>query len=283
MKVLVGITTHNRADILAKSIQSALDQDYENKQIAVFDDASTDETKELRKKFPNVTWYRSEKTVGYLHARNQLMRETDADLFISLDDDAWFIKGDEVSIGVQTMRERPHVAALAYDILSPDRPNIKARSGPRTTHTFIGCGHLLRLSKIKEIGFYIPNPGFYGGEEQDLSIRLLDHGCELLILPGVHVWHEKTLQARDLTKQHLSAVCNDLAFAVRRSPASSLFWLLPGKILSHTRFALMNNYLLPCLKGFYMFFSALPRLFSTREAVSKAAFHEYRRRMRLMV
>ena len=37
MKVCIGITTKNRADILSKSIESALSQSYPNKEVVVFD------------------------------------------------------------------------------------------------------------------------------------------------------------------------------------------------------------------------------------------------------
>src|SRR6267142_6705135 len=185
MKVLIGITTHNRADILAKSIQSALDQDYADKEVMVFDDASTDETPSIREEFPSVRWYRTETNQGYLFARNKLMRETDADCYFSLDDDAWFIQRDEISRGMAFMKLRPEVAALAYDILSPDRPQAVEHSEPWKTNLFIGCGHMLRLSAVREVSYYTPNPGFYGAEEKDLCVQLLDKNYEILFLPGV--------------------------------------------------------------------------------------------------
>ena len=283
VKVLIGITTRNRAAILAKAVQSALDQDYPDKEVAVFDDASTDETARLRAEFPQVRWLRAEEQQGYLPARNYLMRETDAPFYFSLDDDAWFIRGDEISRGVEVMLEVPEVAAIAYDILSPDRPKVAERAAPRRTHNFIGCGHLLRLSAVKQVGYYTPNPGFYGGEEKDLCIRLLDGGHELVFLPGVHVWHDKSPQARDLIQQHLSGVCNDLAFAFRRSPYPTLLWMMPGKILSHLRFAASRGLLQPCLKGMAMFLKQMPMLIHTRRPVSKRAFQEYRRRLRASV
>jgi GT2 family glycosyltransferase len=279
LKVLIGITTHNRADILAKSIQSALDQDYPNKEVAVFDDASTDETPSFQERFPTVRWYREDSNKGYLHARNRMMRETDADVYFSLDDDAWFLEGNEVSIGVDIMRARREVAALAYDILSPDRPEPQTQMKPQKTHVFIGCGHMLRLQAVNEVGYYIPNPGSYGGEEQDLCIRLLDHNHEIEFLPGVHVWHDKSLSARNISAQHVSGVCNDLVFAFRRTPSSILLWLLPAKILSHLRFAIGHNFVKPCLSGIGLFFGSLPALLSTREPVSHSTFQEYRQRL----
>jgi GT2 family glycosyltransferase len=280
MKVLIGITAHNRADLLSKVIKSALEQDYPNKEVAVFDDASSDGTPLLRNEFPQVRWFRNENPLGYLHARNQLMRETNADLYFSLDDDAWFIKGDEISTGVAMMQGKPEVAALAYDILSPDRPDPELRTAPRKTYTFIGCGHMLRLSRVKEIGYYTPSPGFYGGEEQDLCLRLLDRHHEIMFLPGVHVWHDKSMKARDLSAQHASGVCNDLVFAFRRSPYPTLLWLIPAKIASHVRFALRHEFVRPCLQGIGMFLRRIPSLVPSRQAVSRSAFQEYRRRLR---
>ena len=280
MKVLIGITTHNRARILPQAIQSALEQDYADKEVAVFDDASTDETHELQALYPQVRWYRVEEKQGYLPARNQLMSETDAEFYFSLDDDAWFVHGDEISRGVQLLAERPEVAALAYDILSPDRPDAVERAAPQPTHMYIGCGHLLRLSAAREVGYYTPSPGFYGGEEKDLCVQLLDRGYEILFTPGLHVWHDKAMLARDLPAQHRSGVCNDFVFAFRRCPYPMVLWLIPGKIFSHFRFAVRHGFMQPYAQGMFLFLRSLARIAPTRKPVSPPAFREFLRRSR---
>lgn len=278
-KVLIGITTYNRAGILPKAIESALSQDYGNKEVAVFDDASTDETWKLREAHPTVRWHAAPENQGYLQARNFLMRETDADYYFSLDDDAWFIGEDEISIGVEYLNRNPEVAALAYDILSPDRPSVRQRAAAQPTFSIIGCGHMLRLSAVKNIGCYIPSPGMYGSEEQDLCIRLLDRSQEIMLLPGVHVWHDRTMLSRNSAAQHASGVCNDLVFAFRRSPYPMLFWLIPGKIMSHLRFAIGHGLVGACLKGIGLFLRATPSLFSTRKPVTARVYKEFRRRL----
>jgi glycosyltransferase involved in cell wall biosynthesis len=275
MKVLIGITTRDRAVILSRAIQSALDQDYPFKQVAVFDDASTDETPQIKRKFPQVQWFHAEAPQGYLSARNQLISKAEAELYFSLDDDAWFVKGDEISQGVKLLQQNPRVAAIAYDILSPDKPQPKRRTTAYPTHMFIGCGHLLRVSAVQEVGLYIPSPGFYGSEEKDLCMRLLDHKYELLFAPGLHVWHEKTIVARDVVAQHRSGVCNDLVFTFRRCPYSMLLWLLPFKMVSHVRFAIANGLLQPCLEGIGIFFRQVFNLIPTRKPVSPVTFRKF--------
>jgi GT2 family glycosyltransferase len=283
MKVLIGITTRNRARILPRAIESALEQDYQDKEIAVFDDASTDETDELRARFPQVRWYRAEEAQGIPKARNRLMSETDAELYFSLDDDAWFVKGDEISVGVELLKEQPQVAALAYDILSPDKPDECERAEAYRTHMYIGCGHLLRLSAARELGYYAPSPGFYGSEEKDLCVRLLDSGYEVMFLPGVHVWHDKAMLARSLPAQHRSGVCNDFVFAFRRCPFPLVLWCLPGKVVSHLKFAIGNGFIKPCLQGMFLFLTSLGSVASTREPVSPVAFREFLKRSRARV
>ena len=78
---------------------------------------------------------------------------------------------------------------------------------------FIGCGHVVRLAAVHAVGVYEPAPGSYGGEEKDLSLRLMDAGYAILSLPGVHVWHEKTSIARVVPKQQsFDITANDRRF-----------------------------------------------------------------------
>ncbi len=276
MKVLIGITTRNRSAILPKAIESALAQTYAAKEVAVFDDGSTDETPSLRQSFPQVKWYESTEHIGLINARNKLMQETDADYYLSLDDDAWFIAGDEIEQGIRLMEAHPDTAAIAFDILSPDRAAPNPRQAPYQTHLFIGCGHILRLSAVKEIGYYSSSHGFYGCEEKDLSIRLLDKGYKITFLPGVHVWHDKTVLARNAEAQHQSGVFNDLVFTFRRTPTLLLPAILTYRIVTHLQFARKRQLMKPCLGGISSFFSAIPKIYTTVQPVGMKAFFEFK-------
>ena len=91
--VLVGIVTRNRANILPKAIRSAFSQVCPNVEVAVLDDGSDDGTSALQSDFPAVKWLKWESSRGYLEGRNHLMRTANADYYLSLDDDAWFLEG----------------------------------------------------------------------------------------------------------------------------------------------------------------------------------------------
>ena len=274
-EVLVGIVTRNRCQLLPKAIESSLSQGYQQLRVAVLDDGSDDDTPQLRSKYPAVHWIRWEQSSGYLEARNYLMRNSDADFYLSLDDDAWFLNGDEIVIAAQYMEMNPKVAAVAFDILSPDRERATLRSEPRPAHMFIGCGHILRISAVRECGFYVPGPGYYGSEEIDLCIRLLDRNWEIHLLPGVHVWHDKTAIARDIRAQHRSGVCNDLAFAARRCPFPLVLGIMPIKVVSHIRFSVRNHLLKSCLAGFGLFLSHAIDVLKSREPVRASTFIKF--------
>ena len=279
-EVLVGIVTRDRYKVVTKAIESALRQRYSRLRVAVLDDGSEDETPQLRFNYPAVRWTRWERSRGHLEARNFLMRDGEADYYVSLDDDAWFMHGNEISIAMQHMETNPKVGAVAFDILSPDREKASPRMEPRPTRVFIGCGHVLRISAVRECGFYVPGPGLYGSEESDLCIRLLDRNWEIHFLPGVHIWHDKTTVARDIAAQHRSGVCNDLAFAARRCPFPLILGIMPIKVINHVRFAARNHLVRPCLAGLGLFLNCALDVLNSREPVRASTFKEFIRRSR---
>jgi GT2 family glycosyltransferase len=274
--VVVGIATHNRADVLRKAIGSALHQSFTPLRIAVTDDASSDETPTLRHEFKSVSWERWEQGRGYVQARNQMMLTATEKYYVSLDDDSWFINGDEISIAVDFLERHPQVAAVAYDILSPDQPNQTSRGVERSVAMFIGCGHLLRLSTVKELGGYTELPGAYGAEEKDFCLQLIDEGYQIVKLDGVHVWHDKSSLARDISRQHCSGVCNDLAFTLRRVPTAILFPILAWKVSNHIAFSVRGGLLRPCLEGLRKFLFAAAKIWRTRRPVRLASMTRFR-------
>jgi glycosyltransferase involved in cell wall biosynthesis len=64
--VTVGIPTHNRSDLLERALRSVLAQTYENLEIIVSDDASSDDTPRRMSQFtdPRIVYLRSEKNTG---------------------------------------------------------------------------------------------------------------------------------------------------------------------------------------------------------------------------
>jgi len=274
--IVVGIATHNRPDVLRKAIGSALHQSFVPLRVAVIDDASSDETQTLCHDFKSVSWERWEQGRGYVRARNRMMMSAGEDYYVSLDDDSWFVQGDEIAIAVDFLDRHPNVAAVAFDILSPDRPQQVPRGARRSVAMFIGCGHILRLSTVKKLGGYTEFPGMYGAEEKDLCLRLIDAGYQIVKFDGVHVWHDKSSLARDIPRQHRSGVCNDLTLTLRRVPLAFLLPALAWKVPSHIAFALRTGLLRPCLRGFRDFVFAAAAVWRARHPVRLSSMVRFR-------
>ena len=229
--VVIGIATHNRADLLRKAISSALSQSYRPRRVAVIDDSSTDATLTVRDEFPAVRWERWENRLGQIKARNRMMLSASDDYYVSLDDDAWFLEGDEIAIAIDFMESHPSVAAVAFDILDKDRKNKSRRGINRSIRTFIGCGHVLRLSVVKRLGGYAELPGAGWGEERELCLRIIDAGYEIVGLSGVHVWHDYSFVGRNLDRQYRDGVWNDLAVVLLRAPLMIVLPALTARVL----------------------------------------------------
>lgn len=294
LKVCVGIVTYNRVHHTKLALESLLQQDYPNLEISVINNASTDSTAELAKDFPSVLWEDSPKNLGIVGGRNHLMSQTDADLFCCIDDDAWFLENDEISVAVDHILKHPKTGVIAFDILDNTRPEKVQRTTPVPDGSFVGCGHVIRLDPSRKIGHYYKFPGSYGCEEKDLCLRMIHLGWDIIKMPGVHVWHDKTMDTRDVAKQHNSGVCNDLTFAFLRSPSGLMPVSVIGKIINHLRFAFWfaktppqdhsdfdrkivesessEVFIKPALSGIVDFFQRLPSLLKIRQPVSMEAW-----------
>src|SRR5437870_7445202 len=106
--VVVGIATRNRARWLRKAINSALAQSHRPLRIAVVDDGSSDETPSLRPEFGSVAWERWDGGQGYVRARNWMMLQASENYYVSLDDDSWFVRGDEIALAVDFLQRHPN-------------------------------------------------------------------------------------------------------------------------------------------------------------------------------
>lgn len=92
MKISVIITAFNAAKYLPKAIESFLEQGYENKELLILDDISTDGTHEIiqnyQAKFPQFIRWIKEKDSGISHARNIALKHVSGDVvgFLGADD-----------------------------------------------------------------------------------------------------------------------------------------------------------------------------------------------------
>ncbi|MFM0041903.1 glycosyltransferase [Paraburkholderia sediminicola] len=102
--VSVYIPTKNRKETLRRALRSVADQDYENIEIVIVDDGSTDGTQELVETFLNnqrgstrsVKYYKNDVSNGACQARNKAIEISTGTYVTGLDDDDFF-EGSRIS------------------------------------------------------------------------------------------------------------------------------------------------------------------------------------------
>jgi len=108
-KISVITPSYNDGDTLKLHIETFLDQDYENKELILVDDGSTDNTKKILKKYENnkeikIVYFGSNR--GACHARNEGAKIATGDVYSFLPADS-FLKPGLLTIWMQMLDENP--------------------------------------------------------------------------------------------------------------------------------------------------------------------------------
>ena len=95
-KVSVIVPTYNAEKYLSRSIDSIINQSYDNLEIIIIDDASTDKSKDIIKKYASIdnrirTFY-SEINQGVSRSRNIGLKSFSGDYVVFLDADDFITK-----------------------------------------------------------------------------------------------------------------------------------------------------------------------------------------------
>lgn len=116
-KVSVIIPSYNRANYISEAIDSVLNQTYQDFEIIVIDDGSTDNTKEVLSKYDNKIRYLYQKNSGASAARNLGINKAIGEYISFLDaDDIWL--PFKLKSQIDIMAKNQDVALIFTDIES---------------------------------------------------------------------------------------------------------------------------------------------------------------------
>ncbi|MHB8754243.1 MAG: glycosyltransferase family 2 protein [Candidatus Acidiferrales bacterium] len=122
MQVSVVIPTFNRSPILGEAFQSVLAQDFQDFEVIIVDDGSTDNTAEVVASFtdPRVKYVKKDHNAGCAAAYNTGVRAAEGNYVSILDsDDLW--KPDKLEREVRFLDTHPEVQAVFSDLEKTDR------------------------------------------------------------------------------------------------------------------------------------------------------------------
>ncbi len=178
--ISIVIPTYNRADLIGKTIKSALEQDYSDYEIIVIDDGSTDETESVLSAYSNEIIYRKVENGERGRARNIGVSESKGEYVYFLDSDD-LLYPQHLRTAVEMIRNsEPEILWLPYEIVDEEGNSLKTYSASKedtldrlvSEGNFMSChGLFIRRSILVEHPFN-ETRSLAGSEDMELWIRL---------------------------------------------------------------------------------------------------------------
>lgn len=123
--ITIIIPTYNRAQFLKQTIESALQQDYNNLEVLVCDNASIDNTSEIVAEYLNDSrfkYYKNQSNIGMVNNWKKALYEyAKGDYFVILSDDDYFIDFCYISKAIKLIMEYDNImlvyaSGYIYDV-----------------------------------------------------------------------------------------------------------------------------------------------------------------------
>lgn len=194
-RVSVIIPTYNRAALLREAIQSVLDQTYQDIEIIVVDDGSTDDTVSVVEQFEHRLRYIYQSNAGVSAARNSGLQVAEGEFVAFLDSDDTFLQG-KLAQQVPVLESDARLGVVASGIAHVDEtgrvryveegwlasPEVSLRStllaGLCSLH-----GALIRRDWLAAVGGF--DPTLASAEDMDLWYQLGLAGCRMVWRPYI--------------------------------------------------------------------------------------------------
>lgn len=241
-KVSIIIPAYNQAHFLAEAIESALGQTFNDIEVVVIDDGSTDATAEVARRYLERPGFKlvRQSNGGLPNARNRGIAESSGEYLCFLDSDDSYHPG-KIARQVEILDGDPGVGWVYCDIVTIDqdgKPVADQFSVARSQRPLSGdlfgslilSGYfpphtvMIRRRVLDEVGVFDPELG--GHADYDLWLRVAGAGFKAVFIPaahaiyrthpgsmsrdGVHMEESRVATLRKITRMHPDRVASGL-------------------------------------------------------------------------
>jgi len=277
------VLTHNRMALLRRTLQSVLAQRLTDVEVVVVDNGSSDSSVDMvRREFPSVGMIQLPENVG-IRGRNLGFREARAPLILSLDDDIELHDPDTLARLVARFEAQPDLGALTLKICEDEAlrefaphhwwhppPRREAQDREFPTEHLNEAAVAFRAEALERGGYYYEHL-FWGGEEWDLVLGMLDAGFDVRYFPVAvrHLAPRGNLNER-ADPRHALLVRNRCWIAFRRLPlGAATRFSLPRLVLWAFR-SIRYGYVREYLAGLAGLVRGVPELVRDRAPIGPA-------------
>ena len=182
-KVSVVTTLYNYRNYVGDCIQSFLDQNFEDSEIIIVDDASTDNPYEIIKKYKDkrIKYISLKKNGNYSHAKNVGIKASESDILVMLDADDMLTKGSIKVRYKKLMKGYDFVHGPCFNF-KKGKPLVRNRIWDNWVKYKIykyvhAQGVMLKKDIHRKIGLYDEN--LWCKSDRELFARVFHHGYKI--------------------------------------------------------------------------------------------------------
>lgn len=207
--VSVVVCSYNGSPALSQCLQSLMEMDYPDYEVILVDDGSTDNTREIASRFPDVRTIHQDnqglsaaRNVGLQTASGSIVAYTDSDCFA---DPYWLThlvyqleKSGAAAVGGPNLTPRDGWLASCV-AASPGQPTHVLESDQVAEH-IPGCNMAFHREALLAINGFRPRYR-QAGDDVDVCWRLQQAGMWITFAPGAFVWHHRRQTALAYLRQ----------------------------------------------------------------------------------
>lgn len=212
MKKSILIITYGREEELYQTLYDIAKYQESDLEVLILDNNEINFRKDIienifKNTYIELKYYNDGKNYGVALGRNYIIQKSSGDILITLDDD---IEIKDINLLVKKVENYfsiySEVGCLAFNIknyftkkaLRHEIPHGNKKldfSKNMETYYFIGAGHAIRKIVYDKCGLYPDDLGKYGGEEEDLSYRILEY-YKILYCYDIEIYHKNSPNGR---------------------------------------------------------------------------------------
>ena len=205
LRCAVSIATHNRLSELERTCRVVASLTPAPDEVWVVADGCTDGTVAfLRERYPFFRLIEHEVSQGHVRSRDEIIRRTDCDIVLVLDDDSHPVEKDFISRLRQLFAWRPKLAVASIPQQTDEFPETlecEDFGPPQFVGSYSNASAALRRSVYLQLGGYDMD-FFHAYDEVDYALRAVAAGYEIYRPAHMTIRHRFSSLNRDEVRMH---------------------------------------------------------------------------------